>query len=183
MARNMKIIAFCSTIAAVIAFILYEKFNMEGILSFAVTMGTIAYHFVIRLLVGHLVDGIMHNQADYTKKWYQIHPFEEKLYRKFNVKKWKGKMPTYNAELFSLENKTLDEIVQVTCQAEIVHEINVLISFLPLLASLKFGSFAVFLITSVLAACYDMLFVIIQRYNRPRLVRLARRQSTVKIKE
>lgn len=35
--------------------------------------GTTAYHLGMRLLVGLLYNLIMKNQADYTKKWYQLH--------------------------------------------------------------------------------------------------------------
>jgi len=53
-----------------------------------------------------------------------------------------------------------------------VHEVIVALSFVPVIFSVWFESFGVFLITSVLAAGFDMMFVIMQRYNRPRLVRL-----------
>lgn len=62
----------------------------------------------------------------------------------------------------------------MTCQSETVHEVNMLLSFVPLLFSIWFGSLDVFLITS----CGAALFVIMQRYNRPRLMRLMRRSST-----
>lgn len=78
-------------------------------------------------------------------------------------------------ETFSVEKRSLDEIVQATCQSEITHEVIAVLSFLPLLASLKFDSFMVFFITSLLAACFDLSFVIIQRYNRPRLVKLVKK--------
>ena len=49
-------------------------------------------------------------------------------------------------------------------------------SFVPLLFSLAVGVLPVFLITSLIAAAFDMIFVIIQRYNRPRLLRLINRR-------
>ena len=100
-----------------------------------------------------------------------------KIYNKLKVKKWKGKIPTYNEDLFSIEKRTFHEIAQATCQSEIVHEINAVLSFLPLFSTSLFGSFMVFLITSVLAACFDLMFVIVQRYNRPLLVKLASRRE------
>ena len=65
------------------------------------------------------------------------------------------------------------------CQAEIVHEVIIIFSFLPVLASYWFGSFAVFMITSIGAAAFDLMFVMIQRYNRPRIVKLAEREKIV----
>ena len=63
------------------------------------------------------------------------------------------------------------------CGAEIVHEIIMVLSFLPLLAIPVFGAFPVFLITSVLAALFDGVFVMAQRYNRPRLVRILEKKE------
>ena len=58
------------------------------------------------------------------------------------------------------------------CEAEITHEIIALFSFVPILFSLKIGELAVFIITSLIAAGIDMIFVIVQRFNRPRIIRL-----------
>ena len=177
MAKIMKSTAIISVAATVMFSFINVKFNWGWTFSAAITFGTMAFHIIMRLLVGTIVDCVMHNHADYNKKWFQLHPFEEKLYKKLKVKTWKDKLPTYDADTFSVQKKTFDEIAQATCQSEIVHEINVVVSFLPLFATFLFGSFMVFLITSVLAACFDLLFVIMQRYNRPRLVKLAKKMK------
>jgi hypothetical protein len=44
------------------------------------------------------------------------------------------------------------------------------LSFLPSLAGIRFGAYPVFIITSVLAVAFDMMFVIMQKYNRPRIL-------------
>ena len=62
------------------------------------------------------------------------------------------------------------------CGAEVVHEIIMLCSFLPLLMVPLFGEFWAFFITSLLSALFDSLFVMAQRYNRPRLERIAHKQ-------
>ena len=86
-------------------------------------------------------------------------------------------MPTYDPRLFSLKENTLDEIVNNMCQAEVVHEIIILLSFIPLLFSMVWDAFFVFLITSLLAALLDLSFVMMQRYNRPRILRLAQKRA------
>ena len=63
------------------------------------------------------------------------------------------------------------------CGAEIVHEIIMILSFLPLLAIPVFGEGAVFCITSLLSALFDSLFVMAQRFNRPRLIRVYEKQE------
>jgi hypothetical protein len=54
-----------------------------------------------------------------------------------------------------------------------------LLSFLPLLAAIPFGAFPAFLITSLAAACFDTVFVIMQRFNRPRLIKLIQKGDPV----
>ena len=174
LAKGMKILAVASLLLTAITAGIYGQWKMGWILSAAITFGTIAYHLWMRLLVGVVLDAAMKNRADYTKRWYQLLPFEEELYKKWKVKQWKGNMPTYAPEIFSMKIHTPDEIAQAMCQAEIVHEVNVVLSFLPLFGTIWFGAFPVFLVTSLLAAGYDLLFVIMQRYNRPRMIRLAK---------
>lgn len=143
--------------------------------SASITFGTIFYHFAMRLAVGYLIDARYHNRMDHTKKWFTEKAFEKKLYKMIQVKKWKKWLPTYNPQDFDLKNRSAAEIVQVSCQAEAVHEVNMALSFVPVVFSVWFGSLDVFLITSFAAFLFDSTFVIIQRYNRPRLLRLMKK--------
>ena len=147
---------------------------------YAITFGTCFYHFSMRLIVGHAINYKMKNRADYTKRWYQQRPFESAVYKFLNVKKWKATMPTYDPSVFDPRKHTWEEIAQAMCQAEIVHEVIVVLSFLPLLAAIPFGAFLVFLFTSIAAALYDLSFVIMQRFNRPRIIQFIKKERTVK---
>ena len=182
MAKIMKFIAGAACILTLLSALIYYKFHSGIMLTFAITFGTIAYHFCMRLLIGLIYNTVMNNKADYTKKWFQPARYEEKLYRLLRVKKWKGKMPTYNSSFFDSATHTLDEIAQAMCQAELVHETIIVFSFLPIIASVWVGELPVFIITSVLAALFDSLFVIMQRYNRLRIVRLIERQAKKSVK-
>ena len=167
--------AFCFYIA-IFTTILYHFSNSEIYITLAITFGTITYHLGMRLLVGLLYNIGMKNRANYTKKWYQIHSWESRLYQFLKVKKWKAKMPTYKPDTFSNKKHTWDEIAQAMCQSELVHETNIVFSFLPLVASVRFGAFSVFLITSICSAIFDLMFVIMQRYNRSRIVKMVLRE-------
>lgn len=129
----------------------------------------------MRLVVGYSIDAKYHNHMDYTKKWFQEKSFEAKLYKKLQVKKWKKFFPSFNPGDFQLENNSIEEIIQVTCQAEVVHEIIMILSFVPILFTIWFGSLEVFIITSCLSFLFDSIFVIMQRFNRPRLMRLVKK--------
>ncbi len=143
--------------------------------SLAITFGTTFYHFAMRLLVGLVINEALHNQVDYNRKWFREKKFEKGFYKLLRVKKWKKWLPTFNPEQYDIKKYSVEEIVMTTCQAEIVHEVIVVLSFAPILFSFLFDSLGVFIITSIIAAILDSVFVILQRYNRPRLVKLIRR--------
>lgn len=173
--KKMISLAVISLIVSIVSGSLYSFTEIPALFSVAVTFGTICYHLAMRLAVGTLADAKYHNRMDYTKKWFREKPFEKKLYKALKVRKWKKRLPTLNPEDFDLKNRSLEEIIQVTCQAEIVHELIMPLSFVPVVFSLWFGSLGVFVVTSCLSCLFDSLFVIMQRYNRPRLMRLMKR--------
>ena len=86
-------------------------------------------------------------------------------------------MPTFDPDTFNPELHSWDEIAQAMCQAELVHETNMILSFIPVVASIWFGAFRVFMFTSLAGACLDGCFVIMQRYNRPRVIKIARMEQ------
>lgn len=177
MAKIVNGIAAFSLAATVILAISYKVTSSGILLPLAITSGTIAYHFVMRLMVGLAFHATMRNKADYRKRWYQVSKREMAVYEKLKVKQWKRRMPTYDPALFDPRLHTWEEIVQAMCQAELVHETIAVLSFLPILAGIWFGEYPVFIVTSVLSAACDMVFVIMQRYNRQRVTKLLNRKS------
>ena len=177
MAKIVKGIAAFSLAATVILAISYKVTSSGILLPLAITSGTIAYHFVMRLMVGLAFHATMRNKADYRKRWYQVSKWEMAVYEKLKVKQWKRRMPTYDPALFDPRLHTWEEIVQAMCQAELVHETIAVLSFLPILAGIWFGEYPVFIVTSVLSAACDMVFVIMQRYNRQRVTKLLNEKS------
>lgn len=172
MKKDMIMMTIISLVVLLVSGVVYYFTWNRVLFSVAITFGTILYHLAIRLAVGYLVDAKYHNRMDYTRKWFTERAFERKLYKKIRVKKWKKWFPTFNPQNFDLKSCSVEEIVQVTCQAEIVHEINMVLSFVPIAFSVWFGSIGVFVLTSCAAFIFDSIFVIMQRYNRPRLMRL-----------
>lgn len=172
MKKVMGALTILSVMSAIIFFGAYNILKSKELLAATITSVTTSYHFLMRLGVGFLFDKIMKNRADYTKSWYQCRSWEKNLYKRLRVKHWKNIIPTYDNSLFDYKKHSWHDIVQASCQAELVHEVIVLLSFVPVIFSEWFGSAVVFIITSVLAALFDMSFVIIQRYNRPRIIKL-----------
>ena len=172
----MKSTALVTAAVTAVLAAAYQFCPQDFLLSATISFGTTCYHFAMRLLVGSSVPRLT-KSIRYEHWWFRQQPFESRFYAIIGVKNWKGKLPTYDPRQFSLKENTLAQVVYNTCNAELVHEVIIVFSFLPLLFSSLFGAFPVFLITSVIAALYDSIFVIAQRYNRPRLVRILEKKG------
>ena len=175
MAKVIKYSALSTIILTILFSILSYNIGINAYYALAITFGTTAYHFTMRVIVGYSVDFVLNNKVNYNKSWFKVSDFEMKIYKKLNVKKWKDKMPTYEPELFDISKHSWEEIIMTTCQSEIVHEIIVILSFIPIIGIIWFGEPLVFIITSILSALFDLMFVIMQRYNRNRILRLKAR--------
>lgn len=172
MAKIMKRITLLSALITALFVVLYRNTERDILLTLAITCGTTFYHFAMRLLTGSVVNSLLKNRADYRRRWFRVSAAEQKLYKTLRVKNWKGQMPSYDPSCFDPKLHSWDEIAQAMCQAELVHEVIIVFSFLPVFAAIPFGALPVFVITSLLAACFDAMFVIMQRYNRPRILKL-----------
>lgn len=176
MRKTMQTITAVSLCALLLSLVLYHATGLSALYSCAITFGTMFYHLAVRLLCGWTFSAVFHNQINAERRWFQPRCWEPALYRRLHVKRWKNHMPTFDPDTFSLQKHSLDEIIGVTCQSELVHECNIVLSAVPLFFSIWFDNFPVFLLTSLLAAAFDGIFVILQRYNRPRLQALAKRR-------
>lgn len=160
-----------------IAILLNLFFETDLFLILSITFCTALYHFAMRLFVGEICNKFIDPNLNCNSKWFNEKKFEKKLYKILKVKKWKKFAPTYSPESFSLENNSKEDIIRTMCGAEVVHEIIIVLSFLPLVVSVQLDSVIEFIITSVIAALVDSVFVIIQRFNRPRVRKLLERKN------
>ena len=76
-----------------------------------------------------------------------------------------------------MKNHSLEEIANTMAKSEIDHWINEAISLSTLLFIIPWGLFWAFVISTIVAMIFDSQFIIIQRYNRPRIVKLLKRQA------
>ena len=110
MATILKLLAAFFSAGTIAFAILYAQTAGSIWLTLAITFGTFAYHFIMRLLIGLIFNTVMRNHADYTRRWYQVGKLETALYEKLRVQRWKGKMPTYHPALFDPRVHSWDEI-------------------------------------------------------------------------
>ena len=157
--------------------ILYLHLQIDWIESLAITFFTTSYHIVIRLLSPLILSLLFHHKYNYQIWWFQPKTWEAKLYKGLKVKQWKRQVMVFAPSQFSLEIHSIQEVINNMCHAELVHELIMLFSILSILFTIPFGALPVFLITAICATLFDSMFVMIQRYNRPRLVRIYERQN------
>jgi len=162
----------------VVCFTLYYRniYKNEIILWIGITAFTIMYHFWLRIIMGN-VSKLFKNHLNYKQWWFRKRKFENKLYKILHVKEWKGKALTYNPESFSLKQNSLEDIANTMVKSEIDHWINEVISLSTLLFSIIWGQFWIFLLTAIAAMIFDGQFIVIQRYNRPRIIKILEKRK------
>ena len=143
---------------------------------------TIMYHFWVRIIMGN-VSKLFKKHIHYKQWWFKERKFEKKLYKFLRVKEWKGRALTYNPEQFSLKENSLETIVNTMTKSEVDHWINEIISVSTIFFSIPWGGFWAFFISALVAMIFDSQFIIIQRYNRPRVMKLLEKEELKSKKE
>ena len=124
------------------------------------------------------------------KKWfradlfpYRSYKFEQDglIYDKLHIRKWQNKVPSMSKILpFMMPAKNLSgdykkrlpRMLQETCVAELIHTLNCFVGLYCLKLYPGVGGVIILILYITL---FNLPFIIIQRYNRPRLMRLAKR--------
>ena len=124
------------------------------------------------------------------KKWfradlfpYRSYKFEQdgRIYDKLHIRKWQNKVPSMSKILpFMMPAKNLSgdykkrlpRMLQETCVAELIHTLNCFVGLYCLKLYPGVGGVIILILYITL---FNLPFIIIQRYNRPRLMRLAKR--------
>ena len=181
MKRFMYTAACVSLVLMFVFFFLMVNTLKSVFCTLGITAMTICYHFTVRLVIGNIADRIKLSRFKPESRRFRERKFERKLYKAIRVKKWKKFAPTYDKKLFSLKDRSVDNIIGETCCAEVVHSLCALASLASICFTVWFGSLPAFLITGILGALVDLTFVIIQRYNRPRLKRLEEKIDNVQL--
>ena len=140
-----------------------------GIVSFM-----ILYHFGLRIIMGDITKTW---KINYKHPWYKTRKFERKLYKALRVRKWKDKVLTFEPENYDFKNRTLEQLATTMAKSELDHWINEIISVISIFFTILWGCFPAFFISAIAAMLFDAQFIIVQRYNRPIVLRLLARRS------
>ena len=177
------VIGICLISSILCFYVYYSGINTNYLaLLIGIVTCTIMYHFWVRIILGN-VSKLFKKHIRYDQAFFKERKFEKGLYSFLRVKDWKGKALTYNPESFSLKEHSLEEIANTMAKSEIDHWINEIISLISILFSFIWPElFLAFLISAIAAMIFDSQFIIIQRYNRPRVLKILEKREMI-IKE
>lgn len=140
---------------------------------------TLLIVIAIDSIIAAIVHAVPEKKINPFKKYYKTSKKERVFYEKLGVRKWKDLIPESGKYLchFSktnVEKPTNNEYVlkflKETCYAEIMHLISIFLGFIPIVfMPLKLS---VVLPIALVNAFLQTLPVIVQRYNRVRLISL-----------
>ena len=171
-------IALTAAVAAIFFHLYYSGISQNdltlwiGIVSFM-----ILYHFGLRILFGELTKKF---KINYNHFWFKQRKFEKPLYKLLRVRKWKDKVLTFDPESFNFKQRTLEQLATTMAKSELDHWINEIISIISIFFTFIWGCAPAFLISAFAAMLFDAQFIVVQRYNRPIVLRLNERRKSKK---
>ena len=146
-----------------------------------------ALHFGIAELLTSLPAGIRRRLFDWNRPFFRVSEREMAFYRRILLPRWKDRLPQFNSEFdkrhlaVSPTPAYLRKFLEVTCHAEMIHELIALLGFLSLffclLCEQPLNWLPLFWGIALFIGLCNLPFAAIQRYNRFRLVRLLRRME------
>jgi len=175
------VIAISLALSAICFTLYYTKTKQSSmILWVGIVSFMIMYHLWMRIIMGNVTKLF---KIHHSQRWFKERAFEKSLYSFLCVKKWKDRALTYNPELFSLKSYSLEDVANTMAKAEADHWVNEIISLSAILFSLIWGKVWIFALTSFAAMIFDAQFIVIQRYNRPRILKILNMQKIRKEKK
>ena len=177
----MYCVIVVTVVIALVCFVLHYANLIKGyptldnvVLWVGIVCFMITYHFWMRIIMGNVSKLFT---IHYKQRWFRERRFEQKLYKLLRVRKWKEKVLTYNPDHFSTKLHSYEEIANTMAKSEVDHWLNELIALSSILFSLIWGELWIFVITAVAAMIFDSQFIIVQRYNRPIVLRVAKMKA------
>ena len=131
MEKTMKMAAAVSGCFTVIFILLYKFFGGDIFLSTSISLGTVFYHFAVRIAVGNICDKAIDVSSYQRNEKHYVGKREMDFYSYIRVKKWKKFIPSYDSSQFDPKLHTWMEIEGAVYRSEIIHKINAVLSFIP----------------------------------------------------
>ena len=175
MEKLMRRLTLWSGLGFLVTGACYGLYPQRFLLTIVITLLVIFYQLGMRLIVGNWLEPRL--QLRPSAAWFKVGARERRLYRLLRVRRWKKWLPTQSPAKYDVRQHSLADIIKTMTYAEVDHELMLLLSYLPVLLVISFGNPAAFVISSVAASLVEVPFIVLQRYNRARLVNVLRRQA------
>lgn len=171
-----------------------------GVPYFGVTESRVFAIIIISLLVLVVIDGVCALFVRYCLpkkvfnpflKCYNVGKFERKFYEKIGIRKWKDRIPEAG-QLFAnfakteiadmTNNEYVYKFMSETIYAELMHWLSAIFSFLIIFIDLRLA-LTVGLPLVIGNMILNLMPILVQRYNRPKLMVLYQRNERMKAKQ
>lgn len=146
-----------------------------------VTLFMFAFHLDIRILVAYICY-LFTNKINIDKKKYLISKFEYQRLEKLKIKNWKDHFVTMFKDRFVLNGNDRKTRIEIILKNNIIAEITHWLCFFFGLLGILLGyliskdELVVYIVTSIVAGIlFDFPPILIQRYNRYRLLSLKKK--------
>ena len=173
-----SVMAFCVAACALGFYIYYSGVCENSVVLWSsIVLFMILYHFGMRIGFGLITKTFPIN---YRHPWYRQRGFEKGLYKFLRVRRWKDKVLTFEPDKYDFQKRTLDQLATTMAKSELDHWINEAISISSIFFFFVWGCFPAFFITAVAAMIFDAQFIVVQRYNRPIVLKLKKMRENRK---
>ena len=178
-----SVIAICLIVSS-LCFGFFYTGNTDSLIVFWIGMVTftIMYHFWVRIIMGNVLK-LFKKHITYKQYFFREKKFEKKFYDFIKVKSWKDKVLTYAPQEFDLKANSLETVANNMAKAELDHWINSLISISTIFFGYISNVFWPFIVSAIFAMAFETQFIVLQRYNRPRVVKIIEKEGKSKNKE
>jgi len=174
-----SVIALTALVAAACFYIYYSGLFKSGVILWTgIVTFMILYHFGLRIAMGEVTKLF---KINYSHFWFKPLSFEKKLYKLLRVRKWKDKVLTFDPKSYDFKNRTLEQLATTMSKSELDHWINEIISVTSIFFTFIWGCFPAFFITAILAMIFDAQFIVVQRFNRPIVLKLNKKLQEKKL--
>lgn len=167
-------------IGFVVFYAIFLFFRTSIFKTITVTLGVLLFHFAMRLFVNWFFKSMKGRPWNHTNKWFRERNYERGLFKVLRVASWKNHIPDYNPEDFDQKQKKLSKMISNSCREEVTHIVMIIANFLPILLPISLSGVNFWLLfwLSVLGGIIDLMFILKQRYNRPRMVKAFHSQES-----
>ncbi len=134
----------------------------------------------VNILCAICFQNLLINRINPLNKHYSVQPWEEKIYLKLGVRKWKDKIPELGKLFAGFDKSQIGDksnndhvlyFISQTITAEYIHSFSAVLGLLAIFACLQ--TWHIVGIPLLLAnTIINVMPVMVQRYNRPKLMKL-----------